>query len=234
MKNPTTFKPADLVLAMITNFVLFAKDQFNDLRILFFYKEEVKYLKVIKIKSTAILVFLFLFAFNIGQAQVGTKFSARLDDGKGNKYLKVQGDIKIIGNTILTPKDKSLPFNDDGNNNELDAVYVNIDNDNTTVSASSADLLINNGCKRIVFAGLYWSAMYPNEVADGNSNCFNCGTAPRSDWNEVKFKMPGKAYETLVADKANPKEVIFKGSNANDLIMAFMFVLKMLLLNYNH
>ncbi|PXY44886.1 SprB repeat-containing protein, partial [Flavobacterium hydrophilum] len=215
MKNPTTFKPADLVVAMITNLVFFAKNQFNDFSNLFFHKKGVNYLKAIKIKSTAILVFLLFFAFNVVQAQVGTKFSGRLVDKDNNKYLKVQGDIKLIGNTILTPKDKALPFNDAGNNNDLDAVYVDIDGDNSTVSSSSANLLINNGCKRIVFAGLYWSAMYPNETST-DGNCFNCGTNARSDWNEVKFKMPGKAYETLTADKANPKEVIFKGSNAND------------------
>ncbi|PXY39241.1 hypothetical protein DMB65_18495, partial [Flavobacterium cheongpyeongense] len=213
MKNPTTFKPAELVLAMITNFVLFAENQYNDLSALFSHKKEVKYLKAIKIKSTAILVFLLFFAFNIGQAQVGTKFSARLDDGKGNKYIKVQGDIKLIGNTILTPNGKRLPFNDAGNNNDLDAVYVDIDGDNSTVSSSSANLLINNGCKRIVFAGLYWSAMYPNE-ASTDRNCFNCGTAPRNDWNQVKFKVPGGTYQTLTA--TGPNEVIFKGANTND------------------
>ncbi|MEL1253788.1 hypothetical protein AAEO57_08375, partial [Flavobacterium sp. DGU38] len=218
MKKPTTFKPAELVVAMITNFVLLAKNLFIDLSILFFYKEEVKYLKAIKIKSTAILVFFLFFAFNIVQAQdpVGTKFSARLDDGKGNKYFKVQGDVKLIGNSILRPDGERLPYNGTKNNNDLNAVYIDIDGDGNTTSSSSANLLINNGCKRIVFAGLYWSAMYPNEVANGDSNCFNCGTAPRDDWNEVLFKMPNRAYERIVADKANPREVIFKGSNAND------------------
>ncbi|MGO4773882.1 hypothetical protein ACEN2I_19725, partial [Flavobacterium sp. W22_SRS_FK3] len=215
MKNPTTFKPADLVLALITNFVLFAKNQFNDLRILFFNQKGINELKAIKIKSTAILVFLLFFAFNIGQAQVGTKFSARLDDGKGNKYLKVQGDIKIIGNTILTPKGESLPYNGTKNNNDLDAVYLNIDNTNGNFSSSSADLVINNNCKRIVFAGLYWSAMYPNgSSTDGN--CFNCGTAAATDWNQVKLKIGNGTYQTLTANKTNPREVIFKGDNSNN------------------
>ncbi|WP_163409403.1 beta strand repeat-containing protein [Flavobacterium ajazii] len=212
MKKPTTFKPAELVLAILTNLVMFAKNEFHALRILCCFNE-IKFLKASKTRNLAVLVFLLFLSFNIGHAQVGTTFSARLDDGKGNKYLKVQGDIKLIGNTILTPKGKSLPFNDAGNNNDLDAVYVDIDGDNSTVSSSSANLLINNSCKRIVFAGLYWSAMYPN-AASTNGNCFNCGTTALTDWNQVKFKVPGGTYQTLTA--SGTKEVIFKGDNSNN------------------
>lgn len=218
MKRPTTFNSMKMVLAIITNFVILVKCQFEklDLVLCSTLPAKTHYLKTIKIRSTAILVFLLFFSFNISQAQVGTKFSARLDDGNGNKYIKVQGDVKIIGNTILTPKGETLPFNKPGDNNSLDAVYLNVDPDGTNnVSSSSANLLINNGCKRILFAGLYWSAMYPNETST-DGNCFNCGTAPRSDWNQVRLKLPNGVYTTLTADKNNPKEVIFKGSNAND------------------
>ena len=217
MKRPTTFNSMKMVLAIITNFVILVKSQFEklDLVLCSTLPAKTQYLKTIKIRSTAILVFLLFFSFNIVQAQVGTKFSARLDDGKGNKYIKVQGDVKIIGNTILTPKGETLPFNKPGDNNSLDAVYLNVDADGTNVSSSSADLLINNGCKRIIFAGLYWSAMYPNETST-DGNCFNCGTAKRSDWNQVRFKVPGGNYTTITADKANPREVIFEGNNSNN------------------
>lgn len=156
----------------------------------------------------------FTLSFN-GHAQVGTKFSARLVDADGNKFLKVQGDVKIIGNSILTPNGEALPYNGGKDNNELDAVYVDIDGDAITTSSSSSDLLINNSCKKIVFAGLYWSAMYPNESST-DKDCFNCGTPPRDDWNQVKFKVPGGTYTDIIADKANPREVIFKGENTND------------------
>jgi hypothetical protein len=39
-----------------------------------------------------------------------------------------------------------------------------MDSDLTTFSSSTAKLEINNSCKRIVFAGLYWASIYPNEV----------------------------------------------------------------------
>ncbi|MBK0369662.1 T9SS type B sorting domain-containing protein [Flavobacterium agrisoli] len=178
-------------------------------------------LKKFKISIELVFLFFFFLCVTALQAQSnGTDFTGRLNDGNGNKYLKVQGDIMLIGNSILTPKNKSIPFNEAGDNNELDAKYLDVDGNNgigqNTFSSSSANLAINNGCKRIVFAGLYWSAMYPNgSSTDGN--CFNCGSNPENDWNQVKLRVPRSSnYVDIIADKNNPREVIFKGNNANN------------------
>ena len=166
--------------------------------------------------SIAVMLFFLLGVFSGYSQPIGTDFSARLSGGN----IKVKGDVTLIGNTILTPKNEVLPYNGGGNNNDLDAVYIDIDGDASTVNSSSADLAINNSCKKIVWAGLYWSAMYPNGSST-DTGCFNCGTAPENDWNVVKFKVPGATtYTTITANKADPKEVIFKG---NDSANPFIF-----------
>lgn len=175
-------------------------------------KTEKRLVFPLQYSATVILSLFFLLGSFSGFSQVGKAFSPRLSGGN----IKVKGDVMMIGNTILTPKNQALPYNGGGNNNDLDAVYLDIDGDASTVSSSSADLAINNSCKKIVFAGLYWSAMYPTESSSyDDRNCFNCGPAARDDWNVVQFKVPGATtYTTITADKADPKEVIFKGNSA--------------------
>ncbi|WP_136480940.1 T9SS type B sorting domain-containing protein [Cognatitamlana onchidii] len=92
----------------------------------------------------------------------------------------IKGDILQIGNSNvgLHPTD---PYNGTNTNDVLDAaVFVDIDGDPSTFNSSSADLEVPNdvNCYRIVYAGLYWSA-----VVDGDT--------PISD---VKFKVPGGSY----------------------------------------
>jgi large repetitive protein len=183
-----------------------------------FTKRESTFINFCKIQNSTALLLLFIFLGNFSSHSqpIGTDFSARLSGGN----IKVKGDVTLIGNTILTPRNQALPFNGAGNNNSLDAVYLDIDGDGSTFSSSSADLAINNSCKKIVWAGLYWSAIYPNGVSTITS-CFNCGTPPENDWNVVKFKVPGSTtYTTITANKADPKEVIFKG---NDSASPFVF-----------
>ncbi|CAN1488082.1 Gliding motility-associated, C-terminal domain [Flavobacteriaceae bacterium] len=105
------------------------------------------------------------------------------------------------------------------NNNGLNQEYVDIDSDATTFASSSAELNINNTCKRIVYAGLYWTAIYPYERST-NSGSNTVGTPRLNDWNQIKFKVPGAAnYVDLVADNAadpvgDEDEIIFDGYKA--------------------
>src|SRR5438045_8917083 len=67
--------------------------------------------------------------------------------------------------------------------------YIDIDTDATTFSSSSATLSIPSAsanCFRIVYAGLYWSAL----VKSGDS---------RTDINKIKFKTPGSAVYNDIA-----------------------------------
>ena len=91
----------------------------------------------------------------------------------------LQGDIRLIGNNILGPYQTKAYHATDRTNDAVNMIYVDIDSDSQTFNSSSADLEIpNNGCYKIVHAGLYWGAV-------------NRGNEPLTD---VKFKGPEGGY----------------------------------------
>src|SRR5690606_23677296 len=95
-------------------------------------------------------------------AQVGKPFDVRYENN-------IKGEITFIGNNILNRKTDSKSSNDAYNeigpnsdyNDDLNMQYIDIDNDKSTFSSSSASLSIPDpSCSRVVYAGLYWSAKY--------------------------------------------------------------------------
>ena len=146
-------------------------------------------------------------------AQLPVPFSPRLPGGS----IKVKGDIILIGNGIVTAKDLPLPYNGNQINNNNEGIYINVASggDPSIFSSSSADLAINNSCKRILYAGLYWASVYPLEVANNRNVQFQ-GTPRIEDWNQIKFKLPTGGFIDLVADN-NPDpageedDIIFDG-----------------------
>lgn len=91
-------------------------------------------------------------------AQVEVDFKPRLSlkappPFKNVENYKVQGDFKMIGNKNLTLKD----YDDYINNNYKSMIYVNVDDEYDTWNSSSAELVINESCHEILFAGLYWT-----------------------------------------------------------------------------
>ena len=131
--------------------------------------------------------------------------------------IKVKGDIVLIGNSIITGEGLSLPYNGGGNNNNRNGAYINVASggDPNIFSSSTADLEINNSCKNIVFAGLYWASVYPNEVGTNSGQQFQ-GTPRIEDWNQIKFKLPTGGFIDLEADNnADPvgeeDDIIFDG-----------------------
>jgi hypothetical protein len=74
--------------------------------------------------------------------------------------------FSLIGNSIIKGKGLASPYN--GNNNSNEGQYIDVDSDPATL-VPTAKLEINNSCKRIVFAGLYWASIYPNEVSTSSS-----------------------------------------------------------------
>ncbi len=103
-------------------------------------------------------------------AQNVVPFSPRYDQA-------IKGDMLLIGNSNVGLH-VSDPYDGSGTNDQIDAaVYVDIDGDPSTFNSSSANLEVPSAdsCYRIVYAGLYWSA-----VVDGNE--------PISD---IKFRTPG-------------------------------------------
>ena len=99
----------------------------------------------------------------------------------------------------ISPND---PLNDTGSssdyNDNYDMQYIDVDNDDSTFSSSSANLEIPDvDCSLVRYAGLYWSAVYVNP--------------DRSNIDDIKFRTPGGAYQDITAD-----EIIFDGNGDVD------------------
>ena len=169
---------------------------------------------VIKKRSIVLLMILMVtFASNNVFAQLAVPFSPRLSGGN----IKVKGDVVLIGNSIITGEGLTLPYNGGGNNNSRVGEYINVASggDPSIFSSSTADLEINNSCKNIIFAGLYWASVYPNEIGTNSSQQFE-GTPRLEDWNQIKFRLPTGGFIDLVADNsADPPgdedDIIFDG-----------------------
>jgi large repetitive protein len=126
-------------------------------------------------------------------------------------------------NLAVLTAEANTPYNGTGagsNNNGQNFEYIDIDGDATTFSSSRANLAIGtsaNGtvntsvqqCKKIVYAGLYWTASYLYDRAEieinppGPNNTYTVPQTPiKTDWNQIKFRIPGAGYIDIVADNA--------------------------------
>lgn len=148
----------------------------------------------------------FLFCCNLNFAQEGLEF-------KPSKQFYFRGKSAITGNNILSV-DPKKSFNDSSEiNDTYSLTYVDIDNDTSTFSSSSADLLIEKDAK-IAYAALYWSATYPFEIgkkAKSNNEIIYHGNDFRDPKvNAVLLKTP-----TAVNYIPITGEIIFDGHNNN-------------------
>ncbi len=125
-------------------------------------------------------------------------------------YLK--GNTAVIGNTILG-KSGSKPFHKkDKINDELKMRYIDIDNDASTWSSSSAHFSIPEDSK-IVFAGLYWTATYQGERSgeriDDNVIFYKKLEERAHSPQSIKLKVANSVYQdvegTLIYDGENAK-----------------------------
>ncbi|MGG8496617.1 hypothetical protein ACQY1Q_09385, partial [Tenacibaculum sp. TC6] len=123
---------------------------------------------------------------------------SRADQPFRERYNGVaRGNMTFIANNILNRPNTSTPYDGNGYNHQFDLGYIDIDGDPTTFSSSRATLNLPT-CSKVVYAGLYWSGIYPFD----NWSEENGGVNTRdNDFNEIKFKLPGGNYIDLVADK---------------------------------
>lgn len=145
-----------------------------------------------------------------GKSQIASPFKIRFQ-----KYIK--GDMALISNQIVNRVDSrknSTPYNEVGKkaklNDEFEMAYIDIDTIETTFSSSSATLSLNNPeRKKIIYAGLYWSATY--KYASGIRNRkwkYNADDNSRFTIDSILIQLPGKKnYQTIVG------EIIFDGLN---------------------
>jgi len=133
------------------------------------------------------LLFLVLFMNGfLGNAQTTVPFTKRYETAG------INGDLTIIGNSILGDS-SDTPYNGTDKNNDIDMVFVDIDNDASTFNSSSATFNTSS-CNRVVYAGLYWGAV---------------ATPALPLPNQIKFKIPGGSYQNITAD-ANIDLIYYK------------------------
>lgn len=130
--------------------------------------------------------------------------------------VNVKGDMAIIANSILNRIDKKNspndPYNDQSidaiTNDEIDMEYIDIDDDNQTFSSSSAALFQKEeASKKIIYAGIYWSATYKYESGyKKGEDKFVAFDKTRESFEEILVKFPDqKEYKTIKG------EIIFDG-----------------------
>ncbi len=152
---------------------------------------------------------LFFIPVNWCHAQMAVPFKERY---KAN----IKGDMTIIANSILNRIDKKHtpndPYNDQSidaiTNDEIDMEYIDIDTDKQTFSSSSAALFQKNeASKKIVYAGLYWSATYKYESGyKKGEDKFVAFDKTRESFEAVLVKFPHKNDYTPIKG-----DVIFDG-----------------------
>lgn len=164
-------------------------------------------------KNSFLIVSLFtgVFAFHSLQAQIAVPFKMRYQS-----FLK--GDMTLIANNITNRVDynntSNVPYYNTSShallNDQFYMEYIDIDNDPTTFSSSSANLVLNNQeNKKIVYAGLYWSATYKYNSGDmKKQDKFIAVDENRSAIDIIKIKLPGNEHYTNVNG-----QVIFDGLN---------------------
>ncbi len=156
------------------------------------------------LSKVLLLICIGLFSY-AGFSQEYNTFDVRYQDN-------IKGDLTFIANNIVNRDDGTatgepedaydLTGNSSTYNDWLDMQYIDVDSDPTTFSSSTATLTYPQAdCNLIRYAGLYWSATYPSANAGDP-----VGTGRQSDFNQVKFMVPGGTYVDVVAD-----EILFDG-----------------------
>ena len=79
-------------------------------------------------------------------------------------------------------------------NDEFDMQYIDIDTDKTTFSSSSAKLILEKPeQKKILYAGLYWSATYTTKSSKRTGiNIFTASDTTRESFDKIKIKLPNE------------------------------------------
>jgi len=118
---------------------------------------------------------------------------------KKKKQFYIHGNTTVVGNNILS-EHATNPLNDNTVvNDKVKMKYVDIDGDNTTFSSSQATLSIPKSSTKIVYAALYWSAIYKYDKGKlkrlgDNFKYKGDASARDSIVNKIKFKTPNNSY----------------------------------------
>lgn len=131
---------------------------------------------------------------------------------------ELNGDVTIIANNITNRVDYSntanTPYYNHTSaallNDEFTMEYIDIDEDESTFSSSSAELFLDAGSnKKIVYAGLYWAGTYKyNSGSQPKEDKFIAIDPGRESVTAIKIKLPSSTeYKNITGT------VIFDGLN---------------------
>jgi hypothetical protein len=159
-------------------------------------------------------ILLMLCGLSIGYSQKQNALKPRFQQ-------QITGDVTLIANNITNRVDYSntanVPYYNHTSaallNDDFHMEYIDVDQDESTFSSSSAELFLDSSAnRRVVYAGLYWTGTYKynsgEEVKEGK---FAAVDANRQAVNTVKLKLPNQSEYTSVTGT-----VIFDGLNAAD------------------
>jgi hypothetical protein len=128
-------------------------------------------------------------------SQVAVPFSVR-------RQIYVKGDMTMIANNIVNRQEflnsPNTPYNKIDSktklNDEFDMQYIDIDTDKTTFSSSSAKLILDKPeQKKILYAGLYWSATYTTKSSKRTGiNIFTASDTTRESFDKIRIKLPNE------------------------------------------
>lgn len=154
------------------------------------------------------LIILLYFVPQIAISQVLLPFQSRFQG-------KLKGEMTFIGNQVLNRIDKenspNKPYNDLSHENKsndfFDIEYIDIDDDPTTFSSSSAALFAKNEeAKSVKYAGLYWIGTYKFESAYKKNDRIISYDDDRLEFHNIKVKFPNKKKYTSIKG-----EILFDG-----------------------
>ncbi|WP_394758147.1 hypothetical protein [Flavobacterium sp.] len=133
---------------------------------------------------------MFLLLSTLVFSQEEVPFSIRFKE-----YLR--GDLTFVANNIVNRNDNknaNEAYNKEGQQSELNDTfymsYIDIDNDKSTFSSSSATFSKKENTNDIVFAGLYWSATYNYPLSIKDNGIYIHEGNRESNFNEIKIKIP--------------------------------------------
>ncbi|MGB1308121.1 MAG: hypothetical protein ACPG6B_04375, partial [Oceanihabitans sp.] len=131
-------------------------------------------------------------------------FSQNSQTFKPKKQFYIYGDAVCVGNNILRMHAKEAFNKVNVVNDEVKMKYVDIDNNTSTFSSSAATLELPKTTKKIVYAALYWSAIYSYEKGvkklKGDKIVYRGNHKRVDNFNNILFKTPGEAYQEIKGD----------------------------------
>ena len=176
-----------------------------------FQSRKKRYLSRLKnwtpLKENTFIILLLLLCPLTLVAQAEVPFQAQ-------KKIYIKGGSIFIGNTILG-KDRTEAFDNEKEGNDVvNMQYVDVDDDDATFSSSAAEILIPETSSEIVYAGLYWSALYPAEKTSMQRSKTSIKYKNKGERNPdidlVRIKVSGLPYKLVEG------EVIFDANKSGE------------------